>query len=194
MGEIRVKGTVLSGLVRASGAHQAGTLRARLLQAVAGDLRVAIETNSLMPTVWYPVGFYRALLAFIGWEDPARLEGVIRGATRDTVGVIHRALMRVFSPDTLISRSARIFGTYFEGEMESHLRSSGFAMVRWSSCHGFDGNCWAAQLHTLSELIAMAGVARCGRAVVEGGRDGDSGMLVEVHWGETQQTVPPGAA
>ncbi len=190
MAEIRVKGTVLSGLVRASGAQQVGTSRARLLEAVEGDLRVAIETNSIMPTVWYPVGFYRALLAFVRAEAPERLEAVIRGATRDTVGVIHRALMRVFSPDTLVSRSARIFGTYFEGNMESHLRSPGFALVKWSSCHGFDGNCWAAQLHTLSELIAMAGVARYSRAVVEGGRDGDSGMVVEVHWGDAERTVP----
>jgi hypothetical protein len=189
MGEIRVKGTVLSGIVRASGAQHAGTSRARLLQAVDGELRVAIETNSIMPTVWYPVGFYRALLTFVRAEDPARLEAVIRSATRDTVGVIHRALMRMFSPDTLISRSARIFGTYFEGEMESRLRSPGFALVKWSSCHGFDGNCWAAQLHTLSELVAMAGVARCSRAVVEGGRDGDSGMVVEVHWGEAERTT-----
>jgi hypothetical protein len=181
--EIRVKGTVLAGIVRASGAHTAGPVRDALLERLTGDLRLAVETNSLMPTVWYPVAWHRELLAFVREQGgKARLEETIRHTTRDTVSTVHRLLMRAFSPDMLMTRTARIFSTFFEGRCDASLRSPGFTVVRWSECRGFDANCWAAQLHTVDELVSMTGVKSFQRTVLDGGRNGDTSMGIEIHW------------
>ena len=90
--------------------------------------------------------------------------------------------MRVMSPDTLITRSARIFGSFFEGQCEAHPRGPSLSWVTWTDCHGFDTNCWIAQRESVEELMAMAGAKVTRRAVLEGGRATDAGMVMELAW------------
>jgi hypothetical protein len=181
--EIRVKGTVVLAMLRAAGAAEPGRKRDALLAGLNGDLLESLQTNMVLPTVWYPIAWHRHLLRFVADEGgTSGLREAVRRSTRDNVGTIHRALMRVLSPDTLITRSARIFGTFFEGQCEAHTRGPGSSSVTWSECHGFDMNCWLAQRESVEELVAMAGAKVTRRALIEGGRDTDPGMVVDLAW------------
>jgi hypothetical protein len=181
--EIRVKGTVLAGLIRGAGAQAPGEVRDALLRRVDPELKDALETNSLGPTVWYPVAWHRTILGFIAEErGAAQLAESVRRSTRDNLGTVHRVLMRALSPASLMTRSAMIFSSFFEGRCEAEAREVGLTYVRWSECQGFDRNCWFAQLTTIDELVSMTGAKQIRRAVLEGGRDGDPGMLVELAW------------
>src|ERR1700679_2227166 len=96
--EIHVKGTVLAGLVRGAGAHVAGPARDAMMRRLDGGLKEAVDTNTLGPTVWYPVAWHRQLLCFIAqYLGVLSLNEALRRSTRDNVGTVHRALMRVFS-------------------------------------------------------------------------------------------------
>lgn len=181
--EIKVKGTVLAGLVRGCGAHVPGEIRTALLARLNDELRGIVETNSIGPTVWYPVAWHRQILGFLADElGGQRLGDAVRRSTRENVGTVHRALMRIFSPATLMGRTALIFGTFFEGRCEAKERGPGLTAVMWSGCHGFDRNCWNAQLVTVDELVAMTGAKQIRRKLLGGGRDNDADMSVEISW------------
>jgi hypothetical protein len=181
--EIHVKGTVLAGVVRGAGADAKGPARDALLKRLDGELLEALQTNSLGPTVWYPVSWHRRILGFVTDDLGAdQLGTVVRRSTRENIGTVHRALMRILSPETLIGRSAMIFRTFFEAKCEVETRGPGRAAVSWLGCHGFDRNCWIAQLLTVEELVSMTGAQQVRRNVLRGGRDNDSDMLIEVTW------------
>ncbi len=181
--ETRVKGTVLSGLVRAANGHASGEPRDFLLARLTGDLREAAETNTLMPTAWYPVSWYRDLLGALKDDHgPSKLADFVRRATRDSVGTVHRILVRAFTPDMLLSRTTRIFSSFFDASCESRKLDEGVARVEWAACHGFDRTCWSAQLHTVEELVVMTGAKLTHRAVLGGGQNGDAFMALELRW------------
>jgi hypothetical protein len=181
--EIHVKGTVLAGLVRGVGAHVAGPARDAMMLRLDGGLKDAVETNTLGPTVWYPVAWHRQLLGFIAQDlGVMQLSDAVRRSTRENVGTMHRALMRVFSPATLMGRTAMIFRTFFEGQCEAEHRAPGLTAIVWSGCHGFDKNCWFAQLATVEELVAMTGAKQVRRKVLDGGTENDAGMVAEISW------------
>jgi len=181
--EIKVKGTVLSGLIRAADAHVPGETRDGLLRTVNGELHNIIETKSIGPTVWYPVAWHREILGYLVGELGAeRLGDVVRRSTRDNVGTVHRALMRMFSPATLMGRTALIFGAFFGGRCETKERGPGITDISWSGCHGFDKNCWVAQRTTVEELVAMSGARQIHSKLLAGGRDYDAEMSVEITW------------
>jgi hypothetical protein len=169
--------------VRAAGAAERGTRRDALLAALSHEPRGTVETNMILPSVWYPIAWHRELLRFVADDGGAPgLREAVRRSTRDNVRTIHRALMRVMSPDTLITRSARIFGSFFEGQCEARPRGPGLSWVTWTDCHGFDTNCWIAQRESVEELMAMAGAKVTRRAVLEGGRATDTSMVMELAW------------
>jgi hypothetical protein len=181
--EIRVKGTVMQAVVRAAGASEPGPRRDALLAALNPELRDAAQTNMILASVWYPIAWHRELLRFVAEDGgTSGLRGTVRRSTRDNVGTIHRVLMRVLSPETLLTRSARIFGAFFEGQCEAEPRGPGVTWVTWTDCHGFDMNCWIAQRESLEEIVAMAGAKVTRRAVIVGGREKDPGMVIELCW------------
>jgi hypothetical protein len=181
--EIRVKGTVVLAMLRAAGVAEPGARRDALLAGLQGELLESLKTNMVLAPVWYPIAWHRHLLRFVAEEGGTTgLREAVRRSTRDNVGTILRALIRVLSPETLIARSARIFGTFFEGRCEVDVRAPGETGVTWSACHGFDTNCWIAQRESVEELIAMAGARVTRHAVLEGGRDSDAGMVVDLRW------------
>jgi hypothetical protein len=134
-----------------------------------------------MANTWYPVAWHRELLgAVVRHSGPASFRDVIRKSTNNNVGRIHKVLVRMLTPDTLISRSSNIFASYFEGSFTAHRLGEGLTRIDYKNCHGFDRNCWIAQVHTIEEMVSLSGAKLLKKTVVSGGGDGDSEMSLEV--------------
>lgn len=177
---IRVKGTVFAGLLRAT--TKVGVRLPRPGDVSAG-LGQALATRDFFATSWYPVEWYRELLAhLLQASDPATLREIVQASTRDNISTVHRLLMRAFSPDTLLRQSARLFSTFFDAELSCKMVGPGLTQVEWRGCHGFDKTCWNAQIHTVEELVAMTGARLWRRTVLSGGGDKDASLLLELHW------------
>lgn len=181
--EIRVKGSVLLGVMGAAERNVPKLEVTLLTSHLGGELVERIRTHSILATGWYPVAWHRALLgALVEHGGPIALREVVQRATYESVSSIHRLLVRALSPETLIQQGARLFSSFFEGTLVMQPREPGLTQIVWSGCHGFDKVCWMAQGHTVEKLVAMTGAKLKRRNVLAGGGDGDDGMVLQLSW------------
>jgi serine/threonine-protein kinase len=178
--EIRVKGSVMLGVLQAARDVDQG-LREATIRELTGELAECVRSGGPIASAWYPVAWHREILGVIARrEGAARLREVVRRSTRDSVGRIHKVVIRMLTPDTLISRSSNLFSSFFEGTFSAQRQGEGLTRIEWKGCHGFDRNCWQAQIHTVEELVAMSGAKLLRKSVLRGGEDGDPDMMLEV--------------
>ncbi len=181
--EIRVKGSVIWGVLHALEKGGGWDCRQAVLADLAGEFGENVHTRSLIATGWYPVAWHRELLGKVMRHGgPTALRETIHISTRQSVSTIHRILVRMFSPDSLIKQGARLFSSFFEAKIVAHQVKDGLSRVEWIGCHGFDKNCWLAQTQSVEELVAMTGAKLKRRSVISGGEDGDSAMILELSW------------
>jgi hypothetical protein len=182
LSEIRVKGTTLLNVLAAI--HKVeGDRASDLLRKVDGELSTAIQTRSIIAAGWYPVAWHRRLLGeVVGRGGMIELSEVVRTSTRDSMSSIHRALVKMLSPESLLRQSSRIFSSFFEGTLAVRSETPGIVRIDWHRCVGFDRTCWQAQVLTVDELVTMTGSRVRGRAVLAGGGDGDADMALELRW------------
>jgi hypothetical protein len=180
--EIRVKGSTLLGVL--TGVREVCGERAEgMIAGLKGELGETVRTRSLVALGWYPIAWHRELLAMVVANGgQVELREVIRTSTRHSMSSIHRLIVKVFSPDTLLRQSSRLFSSFFEAELLTHVQGPRQVRVEWKECHGFDRNVWQAQVITVDELVAMTGSKVKSRTVTAGGTDGDSSMSLDLHW------------
>jgi serine/threonine-protein kinase len=181
--EIRVKGTVLLSVLQSAREVGGDSLHDAALRGLTGELTECIRSGGPMATTWYPVAWHRELLGVVMRQGgPTVFRDVVRRSTNNNVGRIHRVLVRMMTPDTLISRSSGVFSSYFEGSFSAKALGDGLTRIEWKNCLGFDKNCWTAQTHTVEEMVSMSGAKLLRKTVLSGGEDGDSEMALEVGW------------
>ncbi len=181
--EIRVKGSVLLHVLQAAQDVDRSGLRDAAVGRLGGEVAECMRSGGPIATAWYPVSWHRDILgAIVRCAGTGGLRDVVRRSTRDSVGRIHRVVVRMLTPDTLISRSSNLFSSFFEGTVSAAPRGAGRTEIDWRGCFGFDRNCWLAQVHTVEEMIAMSGAKVLRKSVLSGGADGDSEMTLDVAW------------
>lgn len=181
--EIKVKGSVLWGVLNSLEKGAGWDCRSAILADLTGDLAEGVHTRSMIATGWYPIAWHRELLGLVVRHGGATaLRDTIRLSTRENVSTIHRILVRMFSPDTLLKQGARLFSSFFEAKIVATEEKPGLSRVEWIGCRGFDKNCWQAQVQTTEELVAMTGAKLRRRTVLSGGTDLDDTMVLELAW------------
>jgi eukaryotic-like serine/threonine-protein kinase len=181
--EIRVKGSVLLAVLQATQDLDRSGLREATVRRLEGELAESVRSGGPMATEWYPIAWHRELLgAVASHAGTTGLRDVVRRSTRDSVGRIHRVVVRMLTPDTLISRSSKLFTSFFEASFTAHREGTGLTRIAWSGCHGFDRNCWLAQVHTVEEMVTMSGAKLLRKSVLFGGEDRDPEMMLEIGW------------
>ena len=180
--EVRVKGSTLLGVL--TGVREVcGARTGPMVGALRGELGESVRTKSLVAAGWYPIAWHRELVAMVVANGgQVELREVIRTSTRHSMSSIHRLIVKVFSPDTLLRQSSRLFSSFFEAELLTHVQGPRQVRVEWRECYGFDRNVWQAQVITVDELVAMTGSKVKSRTVTAGGSDGDSAMSLDLHW------------
>jgi hypothetical protein len=181
-GEIRVKGTTLLNVLAAIQKVE-GEVADDLVRKLDGDLATALQTKSIISAGWYPVAWHRRLLGgVVEHGGSIELSEVVRTSTRESMSSIHRLVVKMFSPETLLKQSSRIFSSFFEGTLGVASDAPGVVRIEWKHCVGFDKTCWQAQVLTVDELVAMTGARVRGRQVLAGGGDADANMALELRW------------
>ena len=179
--EIRLKGSVLWGVIAALEPVVEPAARERIITDLRGDFGEGVHTKSIIATGWYPIAWHREILgAIVRHEGQASLRAAVRKSTRDNVSTIHRLLVRVISRDALLKQGDRVFSSFFEAQTTSTRESAKLSRVEWSGCRGFDANVWRAQAETVQELLEMAGAKIKRTRVVSGGADADDSMILEL--------------
>jgi len=179
--EINVKGTVLWGVINALERGVGPECRSTILKDLTGELGEGVQTRSIIATGWYPIAWHRELLgSVLRHGGPTALRDTVKLSTRENVSTIHRILVRMLSPDTLLKQGTRLFSSFFEAKAVTTQDKPGFSKIEWIGCRGFDKNVWQAQTQSVEELVAMAGAKVKRRTVLSGGSDLDDSMVLEL--------------
>ena len=182
--EIRTKGSNITAMVAAIESVRGAELREKIIADVPGQGGDEIRAKSVIAAGWYPIGWYRDLLAtIVKHADGALVRQLGRASTRANVSTIHKIFMRMISPHTLIKQGGRLFSSYFEGASVTIENVEGQTeRIAWSDCHGFDRNCWQDQIGSTEELVTMSGAQVLRTKIVSGGQDRDAKMTIELTW------------
>jgi len=179
--EIKLKGSVLWGVINALEKGAGAEPRAAILKDLDGDLGEGVNTRSIIATGWYPIAWHRQLLGCVMRHGgPTALRDTVKLSTRENVSTIHRILVRMISPETLLKQGTRLFSSFFEAQAVTTQDKPGYSKIEWIGCRGFDKNVWLAQTQSVEELVAMAGAKVKRRTVLSGGTDLDDGMVLEL--------------
>ncbi len=183
--DIRTKGSNVVAMVAALETVRDAAFREAVVKQVPGEGGEEIRAKSIIAAGWYPIGWYRDLLATIVKQagDPMILRELGKASTRANVSAIHRVFMRMISPHTLIKQGGRLFSSYFENASVSIENVEGQTeRISWKDCFGFDKNCWRDQIGSTEELVTMSGAKVLRSKVISGGEDRDATMVLELLW------------
>jgi len=182
--EIRTKGSNILAVVTVLESVHSLELRNTVLAEMPGQGGDDLRSHALIAAGWYPIAWYRDLLAtVVRHSDPSIVRKLGRASTRQNVSTVHRIFMRMISPHTLMTQGARVFSSYFEDATVSVQNvDKQVERILWKGCHGFDKNCWRDQLGSTEELVEMSGAKLLRSRIVSGGEDGDAEMVLEIAW------------
>jgi hypothetical protein len=150
------------------------------------ELSQALRYGTVLPTGWYPTAWYRAMWAGVRAAtgeglDLARHIG--REAIRSDMTGLYRLVFKMFSPETVLSQSRRMFNNYYShGSLEVIDSRSGYGKAIWRGCEGFDRMMWVEILGSSEELLELAGAKFVRVQLLRGGQDGDDFADAEARW------------
>ncbi|MBX3184362.1 MAG: hypothetical protein KF915_17165 [Polyangiaceae bacterium] len=182
--EPMIKGLAFSSVVgtleklRGSGAVQ------ELMDGLPPELAVRIRQQQILVAGWYPVADYRELLAGLrGLGGDALLREVGAESIRSDLNSIHRMLLRMLSPSTLVMISQRMFSRYFtRGCIVATERGDNYLHAHYTDCQGWSRDIWVEQFAGAETFLQLAGVRSISVRRLQGGREGDTEALLEVRW------------
>jgi hypothetical protein len=185
-GRSQVKGvafkTVLWSLEQMNGAQRVSAT----LERMNSPAREALRYGEVVPSGWYPVEWYAQLLQAIvdtshGGADVIRSIAVM-AIDRDVSGV-YRFLVERLSPATVASLVCKLFPRYYScGNIRVESAGPKHYRVHIGDCVGFTELIWQEIYAAGKHLMIRSGTKNPRHYVLEGGKDGDSTMLVDARW------------
>jgi hypothetical protein len=104
------------------------------IKAMPCELNEALRYGKLIPSGWYPLSWYNAMLNAIVTttnEGDRIVRETARDAMRRDIKGIYKLVFKFFSPETLYSMTPRVFSSYFDtGKTETLEIRKGFTRVR----------------------------------------------------------------
>jgi len=159
--------------------------RARAL--MLGEVAQAFRYGTVLAASWYPISWYRDVLAAFrkavnaGPELPRRIAKL---AVQHDVKSAHKRLMAwLVSPQTLLSLSQRVFNNYYDtGSVQIVESRSGFVRMRASGCAGWDANMWSELAGSSEALLEIAGARQAHVRWLTGHLGPTADHEFEGHW------------
>jgi hypothetical protein len=184
-----MKGVAFIGMLEAVRRDCGQDAGDRALALLDPELQDLMRRGLLTKSGWYPVTWYRELLAALQ-KGSGRGVGVIRQASRAAVvhdlhSGIYKVVVKVLSPAWLIRMTPQVFHSYYRyGDCEVSLSSSGAhaGTVAFEHCPGFDAAMWEDLIGGCLGMLEAAGAKNAKEAGREGGRTDDSSMIVDLRW------------
>lgn len=181
----KVKGVAFRSVLAALEELRGKAVVDRALASLSADDRSSIEFR-VVNTGWYPIELYCTLLQAIATSS-GEGESLVRsiGATalrRDVTGV-YKVMFRVFSPESVLAISGKLFGFYYDtGSLSITERRHGYARSEYQRCKGFSRLMWIELLGSSEEMLTIAGAKNPRGRIVRGADDPDGACVIEVSW------------
>ncbi len=181
MADPRVKGVAFRSLVRSLETLKGEAAVRAAYRAMPAHVASALQYGELVATGWYPIEWYRAVIAAVVREAPARDLGA--QSIRDDMNGPYRVLLRLLRPETLLSIAPKIFDRYYDtGRLVIHETRRGYIRGTFEGCIGWDSSMWQEVLGSCLEVVHLAGGTNVRARTVTGGKDDDDACEIEVFW------------
>jgi len=155
-----------------------------VLAAVPPGIAQRLRQREFLVAGWYPVASYCQLLVGVrqlGGE--AFLREIGAASMRADLTSIHRLVLKLLSPSTLMSISQRMFPRYFTmGKIELVSKEDRYLRARYSECQGWSREMWVEQFAGAETFLQLAGAKAVSVRPVLGGRQGDTEAVIEARW------------
>jgi hypothetical protein len=182
----RYKGVGIRSFLAALERLHGASVVAQTLEGADPDCASRVREGRLLATGWYPIEWLRSLhtsaqrVTGTGTELSWRLGGAAMRA--DFTGV-YRIFLLVLSPEALVSKSARVFSTYYtRGKMQVLSSRPKLVHVQFTDCLGFDANLWADVGGSSEAGLELCGAKQVTHETLRGGRTGDDFLEVVARW------------
>lgn len=184
--DVQVKGQSFHAVLRAFEDLRGAEFRGAALAEMAGEGGEALRGGFLLSANYYPVAWYRDLLASGVRLAPGALSfarDVGRASGERDISGIYKVLFRALSTELVIKQSPRLFRVVYQGGKIDVLETrSGFARVAYSECWGFDANVWQDALGGAEACFRATGAEKLTLRIEQGGGNRDAAMVVQIHW------------
>jgi hypothetical protein len=174
--------TVLGQLRRLRGDDVAD----RAMAALRDDVRDAVVRGAIVTTGWYPISWYRELWRAIdasAGEGHALVRLIGRESLYSDISTIYRPLLRLLSPERIVSMGAKYFNRIYDtGSFRVLSREDNRMSVRFERCRGFDRNMWIEVVGSIEAFITLSGLPSPSVHVVAGGGDTDDWADMTARW------------
>lgn len=185
-GELRCKGVMLRNRVDLVGSLRGEQALAKTFDLLPREIADALRYKSVTATAWYPIAWLRevhAAAAQATSSGPELARTLGREGAKKNFTTIHRTLLPLLSPTSIVERSPRVLRTYFDGGEIRILESSAASVTsRWSGCRGFDRNIWESMLGGCEAALSIARAKDVRVRLVKGGGDGASEAEITAFW------------
>ena len=177
MGDAEIKGSGFTSLLAAARQQKSGALVDRALASIKDDaLHAKLRTNSVLPSSWVPIAWYRRVLhalAAQGLGDEEMRAVSKMSATRDVTG-LYRVVFSVLSAELLAKQAPRLVALFYRGGTVTPVEvRDGYACAAYDGWHGFDRRVWLDYLHGTEAVFELAG-AKGVATTIDAGGDGPS--------------------
>lgn len=186
MAELRTKGVSLKSFLATLDRLHGRAAVERTMDLLSREPRDALTYGKVVASGWYPIGWFKELHASaqracnLG-EELARTIGY-EGTRADFRGV-YKFVASMFSPETLLKQSPRVWSTYWDGgELLVDEASRGRALARFKRCFGFDRNLWLNVIGATQSSLEVAGAYDVKIEVLSGGDMFDTSMELLATW------------
>ncbi|MCC6215339.1 MAG: hypothetical protein IT376_10750 [Polyangiaceae bacterium] len=180
----KVKGLAFRSVLRAVVALRGEAAAEAARRAMPPEVAEALQRGTIVATGWYPIAWYREMFSGVVRATSAELPRQIgaEAISADLAGV-HKALLRLLSPQTVYSLSNRLFGNYYDtGRVTTLENRPGFVHGRASGCVGWDRNMWQELVGATERILETAGARHVRIRVLAGGGDADEACEIEARW------------
>lgn len=180
-----IKGLAFNSVVEAVRSLRGEAGLQEFFACLPKGLALRLKQQEILVSGWYPVATYCELMAGVrrmGGEAFLREVGAV--SMKSDLTSIHRLLLRMLSPTTLMSISQRMFPRYFTmGKIETAEKGDHYLRARYSGCRGWSRDMWVEQFAGAECFLQLAGAKAVTFRALLGGRDGDTEAVVEARWG-----------
>jgi hypothetical protein len=183
--EIELKGAPFYGTLTCVEKLHGAATREAVMHALPPDLAEKIRTRTILVGSWYPMSWYRDLLAAVrkqGIDGEEQLRALGHASALVDVTTLYRALFRVLSPELVARNAGRLLSTFYRGDFRVEVKETkpGMAMVEFTGFHGMDRYCWLDAVYGFEAVFAMVG-GKNSRAAIESGGEGAT-ATVSLRW------------
>jgi hypothetical protein len=184
-----LKGVAVLGMLESVRRLRGAAVADGAIETLNPELRDLLRRNLLTKSGWYPVTWYRELLAALQQVARGGVE-VVREASRaavqhDLQHGIYKVVVRVLSPEWLMRMTPQVFRSYYRNGSctVTVAKGSGHGgSVSFAGCSGFDAAMWEDLVGGCLGLLDAAGAKNARVGGRRGGRGGDDALTIDLVW------------